>query len=46
MLGNIVMFHIIGGGIIGCTIAYYASKYVRDVLIFEKGEFVSGTMSI
>ncbi|PEN44975.1 glycine oxidase [Bacillus wiedmannii] len=36
---------IIGGGIIGCSIAYYTSKYVRDVTIIEKGEFVSGTSS-
>lgn len=36
---------VIGGGIIGCAIAYYASKYGRDVTILEKGEFVSGTSS-
>lgn len=36
---------IIGGGIIGCSIAYYAAKYGRDVTIIEKGEFVSGTSS-
>ncbi|MDA2579803.1 FAD-dependent oxidoreductase [Bacillus cereus] len=36
---------IIGGGIIGCSIAYYTSKYGRDVTIIEKGEFVSGTSS-
>ncbi|EEK78794.1 FAD-binding oxidoreductase [Bacillus cereus] len=36
---------IIGGGIIGCSIAYYISKYGRDVTIIEKGEFVSGTSS-
>jgi sarcosine oxidase subunit beta len=36
---------VIGGGIIGCSIAYYASKYGRDVTIIEKGEFVSGTSS-
>ena len=34
-----------GGGIIGCSIAYYTSKYGRDVTIIEKGEFVSGTSS-
>ena len=28
---------IIGGGIIGCSIAYYTSKYGRDVTIIEKG---------
>ncbi|MGE7881858.1 NAD(P)/FAD-dependent oxidoreductase [Bacillus sp. NPDC094077] len=36
---------IIGGGIIGCSIAYYTSKYGIDVTIIEKGEFVSGTSS-
>ncbi len=36
---------IIGGGIIGCSIAYYTSKYGRDVTIIENGEFVSGTSS-
>ena len=36
---------VIGGGIIGCSIAYYASKFGRDVTIIEKGEFVSGTSS-
>jgi len=36
---------VIGGGIIGCSIAYYASKSGRDVTIIEKGEFVSGTSS-
>ncbi|WP_157417978.1 NAD(P)/FAD-dependent oxidoreductase [Bacillus cereus] len=36
---------IIGGGIIGCSMAYYTSKYGRDVTIIEKGEFVSGTSS-
>lgn len=36
---------IIGGGIIGCSIAYYTSKYGRGVTIIEKGEFVSGTSS-
>lgn len=33
---------IIGGGIIGCFIVYYILKYGRDVIIIEKGEFVSG----
>ncbi|MHC0038478.1 NAD(P)/FAD-dependent oxidoreductase [Pseudoneobacillus sp. C159] len=36
---------IIGGGIIGCSIAYYVSKFGRSVTIVEKGEFVSGTSS-
>ncbi|MED3554041.1 FAD-dependent oxidoreductase [Cytobacillus praedii] len=36
---------IIGGGIIGCSIAYYTSKSGMDVAILEKEEFVSGTSS-
>ena len=28
-----------------CTIAYYASKYGRDVSILEKGEVDRGTLS-
>lgn len=36
---------VIGGGIIGCSIAYYTAKSGRDVSILEKGEFVSGTSS-
>lgn len=36
---------VIGGGIIGCSIAYYTSKSGKDVTILEKGEFVSGTSS-
>lgn len=36
---------IMGGGIIGCSIAYYVSKSGRDVTIIDKGEFVSGTSS-
>ncbi len=36
---------VIGGGIIGCSIAYYASKSGRSVTVIEKGEFVSGTSS-
>ncbi|WP_053367999.1 NAD(P)/FAD-dependent oxidoreductase [Bacillus sp. FJAT-27245] len=36
---------IIGGGIIGCSIAYYLSKFGKDVTILERGEFVSGTSS-
>jgi sarcosine oxidase subunit beta len=36
---------VIGGGIIGCAIAYYTSKSGRDVTVIEKGEFVSGTSS-
>ena len=36
---------VIGGGIIGCAIAYYTAKSGRDVTVIEKGEFVSGTSS-
>ncbi|MFZ7944780.1 NAD(P)/FAD-dependent oxidoreductase [Neobacillus sp. 19] len=36
---------VIGGGIIGCAIAYYTSKSGREVTVIEKGEFVSGTSS-
>ncbi|WP_369903537.1 NAD(P)/FAD-dependent oxidoreductase [Bacillus manliponensis] len=36
---------IIGGGIIGCAIAYYTAKSGKEVTIIEKGEFVSGTSS-
>lgn len=36
---------IIGGGIIGCAIAYYTAKAGRDVTILDKNEFVSGTSS-
>ncbi|MEH6987025.1 NAD(P)/FAD-dependent oxidoreductase [Cytobacillus firmus] len=36
---------VIGGGIIGCAIAYYTSKSGRNVTVIEKGEFVSGTSS-
>ncbi len=36
---------VVGGGIIGCAIAYYVSKSGRDVTVIEKGEFVSGTSS-
>ncbi|MEH7391027.1 NAD(P)/FAD-dependent oxidoreductase [Bacillus sp. JJ1474] len=36
---------VIGGGIMGCSIAYYTSKSGKDVTILEKGEFVSGTSS-
>lgn len=36
---------VIGGGIVGCAIAYYVSKSGRQVSIVEKGDFVSGTSS-
>lgn len=36
---------IIGGGIIGSSIAYYVAKYGRDVTIIDKGDFASGTSS-
>ena len=35
---------IIGGGIVGCSIAYHLTKLGwRDVLIIEKGELTSGS---
>src|SRR5690554_5042387 len=36
---------IIGGGIIGASIAYYTSKLGMEVTILEKGELASGTSS-
>jgi glycine/D-amino acid oxidase-like deaminating enzyme len=36
---------IIGGGIIGGAIAYYASKAGLDVTVLERGELASGTSS-
>ncbi|HLR25059.1 MAG TPA: FAD-dependent oxidoreductase [Fodinibius sp.] len=36
---------IIGGGIMGCAIAYYASKAGIDCLLIEKKEIASGTSS-
>ncbi|TDQ35445.1 NAD(P)/FAD-dependent oxidoreductase [Aureibacillus halotolerans] len=36
---------IIGGGIVGCAVAYYTSKYGSDVVVIEKGELASGTSS-
>lgn len=44
-MGNHCDVLVIGGGIIGCAIAYYTSKSGRDVTVIEKGEFVSGTSS-
>lgn len=35
---------IIGGGIIGCSIAYYTSKFGRDVTIIEKGNLSVGRL--
>jgi len=34
---------IIGGGIIGCTTAYYLSRSGRKVLLIDRGEIASGT---
>ncbi|MFS0824571.1 NAD(P)/FAD-dependent oxidoreductase [Bacillus sp. 1P02SD] len=36
---------IIGGGIVGCAIAYYVSKAGIDCTLIEKGDLVSGTSS-
>ncbi|NEU31988.1 FAD-binding oxidoreductase [bacterium LRH843] len=36
---------IIGGGIMGCAIAYYISKAGIDCLLIEKGDIASGTSS-
>ncbi|WP_438823903.1 NAD(P)/FAD-dependent oxidoreductase [Bacillus sp. JJ1566] len=36
---------IIGGGIVGCAIAYYLSKAGIDCMLIEKGDLVSGTSS-
>jgi len=36
---------IIGGGIIGCAIAYYLGKLGVDVVLLEKGSIASGTSS-
>lgn len=36
---------IIGGGIMGCAIAYYVSKSGIDCMLIEKGDIASGTSS-
>ncbi len=36
---------IIGGGIVGCAIAYYVSKAGMDCMLIEKGDIASGTSS-
>ncbi|WP_257350891.1 NAD(P)/FAD-dependent oxidoreductase [Pseudalkalibacillus decolorationis] len=36
---------VIGGGIIGCAVAYYTAKLGYDVTIIEKNELASGTSS-
>ena len=33
---------VIGGGLMGCSIAYYLSKGKKEVVIFEKGNIASG----
>ncbi|MBI1894188.1 MAG: FAD-dependent oxidoreductase [Candidatus Rokubacteria bacterium] len=36
---------IIGGGVIGCSIAYHLATYgLRDVVLVEKGELTSGSI--
>ena len=36
---------IIGGGIVGCSVAYYTAKAGFEVTIIEKSELASGTSS-
>lgn len=36
---------IIGGGIVGCAVAYYVSKAGLDCMLIEKGDIASGTSS-
>ncbi|WZY00852.1 FAD-dependent oxidoreductase [Bacillus sp. FSL W7-1360] len=36
---------VIGGGIIGCAVAYYTAKLGYDVTVIEKGELACGTSS-
>lgn len=36
---------IIGGGVIGCTLAYFLSRASIDVALIEKGDIASGTSS-
>lgn len=36
---------VIGGGIVGCAIAYYLSKAGIDCMLIEKGDLASGTSS-
>ena len=36
---------VIGGGIIGCAIAYYVAKNGFDITVIERGELASGTSS-
>lgn len=36
---------VIGGGIVGCAIAYYVSKAGMDCVLIEKGDIASGTSS-
>lgn len=36
---------VIGGGIIGMSIAYYAAKAGMDVIVVERGEIAGGTSS-
>lgn len=36
---------VIGGGIIGMSIAYYTAKAGMDVMVVERGEIAGGTSS-
>ncbi|MCP4627216.1 MAG: FAD-binding oxidoreductase, partial [bacterium] len=34
---------IIGGGVIGCSIAWHLAKYKLDVTVVERGDVASGS---
>jgi sarcosine oxidase subunit beta len=42
MIPEKVEIIVIGGGLMGCSIAYYLSKEKKEVVIFEKGNIASG----
>ena len=37
---------IVGGGIIGCLVAYYCSRYQCNVLVLEKGNDVANEQTL
>jgi sarcosine oxidase subunit beta len=45
MTGTHAQVAVIGGGIIGCAVAYYTAKAGFEVTVIEKGELASGTSS-